>query len=130
MTELEKDELFAEFLVRMAELDKDDKKLSSAKNRKALTGVSEYYNKVCNYHQDWMRDDLGLFKFFGIYHAYEQIRRAIPMLVNAKLRGDVRHEQKPTKPLEEWDRDEATKAGKYLIDAMIAYLREGEDKDE
>lgn len=143
MTEQEKDELFADFMLRMAEMDKEDKRLSAAKNNSAMKDLTGYYNKTFGRGQggrtektEWLYrkyDGWWYFAADGLYDAYCALRKAVPYIVGAK-RG--LNEERPVSRLEgyrkqyvldpEKDREEANKIGRMLIDVMAGYLK-GDD---
>lgn len=144
MTEQEKDELFAEFMVRMAEMNKEEKRLSATKNNKAMIDLTEYFNqKIGRYSGGWTEDNKWLYRkeegwwYFaadGIYDAYLALRRAVPYIVGTKRaldgerpknRNEGYRKQYVLDP--EKDREEANKIGMILIDAMIGYLKGGEE---
>lgn len=141
MTEQEKDELFADFMVRMAEMDKDEKRLATAKNNSAMKELTNYFNTIIGRRSggktksnEWLyrRDETG-WRYFaadGIYDAYCALRKAVPFIVGAKrsLNGEKERpymsgykKQYVLDP--EKDREEATKIGRMLIDTMIEYLK-------
>lgn len=138
MTEQEKDELFSEFVVRMAEMDAKDKRLVVAKNNRIMRGITAYYNECFGYNNPnrkvelWEYDENGIehYKFLGLYQTYLKLRACVPWLVQMKkARGKgneeyvARHELQ-TVPLEEEDYEEATKVGKMLLDFMVKYIEE------
>lgn len=132
LTEAQKDELFADFQLRLAELDKSDKRLAVAKNNHAMKGVTNLYHEMC--HSGDTADDYLAYKYPGLYYAYLKLRSAIPNIVMLKKVAKVndgsipgarlpyRVNQNPV--LEDEDMDEATKVGKILLDAVIGYLEE------
>ncbi len=125
MTEQEKEELFLDFAVKFAEMDKADKRLKTAENNSALKKMSAYYAKVANElkRNEKAYDERGFFKFYGIYNAYLELRHATIYIVNAK-----KHQMKDIGKLDRLeDIDEAEKVGKILIDAMINYFLEDEE---
>lgn len=144
MTEQEKDELFADFMVRMAEMDKDDKRLAVAKNNSAMKELTEYYAEIVDRHSGrktdknaWLyrQDETGWWYFAadGLYDAYSAIRKVVPYAVGVKralnnerprFKNEGYRKQYVLDP--EKDREEATKIGKMLIDAMVRYLKEEE----
>lgn len=129
MTEEEKEELFTEFAVKFAEMDKQDKRLAITKNNHILTGMSKEYCKV------WRSGSSKLScRYLGVYSAYLKLRAAVPFMVYAKKYAkaletegaDIRpfRYSAETYGLENEDIEEATKAGKILLDAMYKYLTE------
>lgn len=139
MTEQEKDELFADFMVQIAKIVKDEERLATAKNNSAMTGLTNYFNTVVGRYSggrtennEWLyrRDETGRWYFVadGIYDAYCTLRKAVPYIVGAKksLNGEKERPYKKQYVLDpEKDREEATKIGKMLINTMIEYLKEG-----
>lgn len=140
LTDQEREELFADFLVRMTEMDKEDKKVTIARNNSALKGMSRYFNKVkkegCEGKDPWMMehdpgDPRRFFNYYGIYEAYCNMRKVVPLLVNIKKHANEKtgyyhsHNHRRIAELDpEEDLEEATRCGKFMIDAMIKYLRE------
>lgn len=140
MTNEEKEELFADFMVRMAEMDKDDKRLSAAKNNSAMRELTEYYNEIVDRYSGkvteknkWLYrkfDGRWYFAADGMYDSYCALRRAVPYIIGAKRalngerprnKNEGYRKQYVMDP--EKDREEATKLGKMLIDTMIEYLK-------
>lgn len=140
LSDEEKEELFSDFMVRMAELDKEDKKVSSALNRSAMKDISSYWALTIgterNKSNEWLyrRDETGWWyrSGDGLYNAYLALRKAVPFIVGAKRSLDSNdyihsgygknYVMDPDK-----DREEAYKIGKLLIDSMIRYLK-GDDR--
>lgn len=132
LTELQKDELFADFQLRLAEQDKADKRLGVAKNNHAMKGVTKVYYDMCRSGNS--ADDYLAYKYPGLYYTYIKLRSAIPNIVllkkvkkmnNGQLPGvrvPYRVNQNPV--LEEEDMDEATKVGKILLETVIRYLEQ------
>lgn len=129
LTQQEKDELFEEFAVHYAELERSEKRLVVAKNRHVLNNMSNEYYRV------WRSGHPPLsYKYKGIYSAYLKLRAAVPFMVAAKkyaraetIEGaDARRYRysAETVELEDEDIEEATKAGKILLDALHNYLME------
>jgi len=140
ISEQEKEELFADFMLRMAEMDKDDKRLSTAKNNSAMKDLTDYFNIITGrYSGGRTENNAWLYRKFegrwyfaadGLYDSYCALRKAVPYIVGVKraLDGD-----RPSTKLEgyrrqyvldpEKDREEAAKLGKMLIDTMVRYLK-------
>ena len=129
LTEEEKEELFTEFAIKFAEMDKEDKRLTVAKNNHALAGMSKEYYKV------WRSGSPKLsYRYLGVYSAYLKLRAAVPFMICAKKYAKALEiegaDPRPfrysaeTYGLENEDIEEATKAGKILLDAMYKYLIE------
>lgn len=131
LTEQEKEELFDDFRLRMAELDKEEKRLGAAKNIHALKGMSRYYRDTFDHTNCNSRATKEQWDFYNCHRVYSKLRAVIPSMVMAKkykgknvyqLRlSGLRFEEAV---LEDEDMEEATKAGKILIDAVIKYLTE------
>ena len=76
LTDQEKEELFADFMLKFAMMDKEEKKLNTARNIHLMKDMSRYYNeqiylsedgKHYSGYQPWTEDpNTGLFKFYGI----------------------------------------------------------------
>jgi hypothetical protein len=138
MTEQEKDELFGEFVVRMAEIDQQDKRLSVARNNHVLRGMTAYYKDCFAYGNpkrkveiwEYDKDGIQHYKFFGLYQTYLKLRACVPFLVQMKkLKGKCRDHytskySSSTIILEDSDYEEATKVGKMLLDFMVKYIEE------
>ena len=127
LTGFQKEELFDEFMLKMSEMEQKDKRLAVVKNNHALTGMSREYYKV------WRTGTPNLaWRYLGVYSAYQKLRAAVPFMVYAKkyakaleIEGvDVRRFRYAAEMvgLENEDIEEATKAGKILLDAMKKYL--------
>lgn len=142
LTEQEKEELFSEFTVRMAEMDKDEKKLRVAQNNHVMKGVTRYYRN----HFDWTNvevrkddrvafdDELGerKMRYYGTYTMYLKLRKVIPNMVMAKkhrneslpgyLERKNNTDYRDDPLLHDEDEAEATKCAEYLFEAMLKYL--------
>ena len=129
MNDIEKEELFSDFMVRMAEMDKSEKTLRVASNNRALKGMTRYYNERKEAERRngklWYDGTDGKwgFKYYGMYQAYLELRHAVVFLVNAKHNK----RNKIGCLIPEMDTKEAEKIGKILIDAMFDYLLESEE---
>lgn len=144
MNNQEKEELFADFMLRMSEMDHADKRLAVSKNNSAMKKVTAYYQE--NFGQRWSvarnkphesvmwmysKDPDGrlYFNADGFYQAYCALRKAIPFIVGTKRHLELKWDDLPCKiPTNyvldpEKDQDEAEKIGKLLIDAMVSYLK-------
>lgn len=124
ITEREKEELFTDFALRLAQEDKEDKKLSVRMNNSAMKKVSRYYDAI----------EIGTEKQdrYGIYDCYQAIRKVIPLAVGLKHRmnGDFVNDPRYNR----WsycksyvlepgkDDDEAEEIGKLLLDALKTYV--------
>lgn len=149
LTDQEKEELFAEFALRYAEMDKEDKREVAARNTSAMKNLTKYWNEVsyrscsCVY-KDIPDDKKYMYRFYdgrpymaadGLYDAYLAIRKVIPYAVGCKrsLEGNPIAGSYPgykrTYVLDpEKDTDEATEIGKRLIDTLLNYLKEVTDE--
>ena len=144
MTDLEKEELFADFMVRMSTMDKEDKRLAVSKNNSGMKKVTAYYQEnfgarwsvARNRPHDsvlWMYgedpDGRLYFKADGFYQSYCALRKAIPQIVGVKRHLEQTWDDLPNKiPVNyvldpEKDQEDAEKIGKMLIDTMVAYLK-------
>lgn len=151
LSEEDKDELFAEFALRYAQMDKEDKRESAARNTSAMKNLTKYWEKVsyrsCGSHytyEDIPDDKKYMYRLYdgrpymaadGLYNAYLAIRKVVPYAVGAKrsLEGTPIAGSYPgykrTYVLDpEKDTDEATKIGKRLLDVLIDYLKEVENE--
>ena len=149
LSDEDKEELFAEFVYRYAEMDKEDKRETAIRNNMAMKNLTTYWNDVsyrsCGHHykyEDIPDEKKYLYRIFdgrpyyaadGLYDAYLAIRKVVPYAVGAKksLRGEKIAGSYPrykrTYVLDpEKDTDEATEIGKRLLDVLINYLRETE----
>lgn len=145
LSEQEKEELFADFAVRMAEMDKADKRISVTKNNAAMTDLTTYYNENIGRYaggktkeNEWLyrQDESGWWYFSadGLYSAYLTLRKAIPYIIGAKRalngehipRGQYNRDYVLDK---EKDKEMVNEIGKRLIDTMLGYLKE-ENKNE
>lgn len=138
LTPQEKEELFNEFVIKMAEMDRKDKQLSVAKNNHCLAGVSRYYHENFDHTNPWATHREEVRHYFFVYNCYKKLRAAVPALVMSKKYcnpvTDVNYYsvkkqgQGSSDPvLMEEDIQEANKVGKILLDAMWKYLT---DKNE
>ena len=150
MTDLEKEELFTEFALRYAEMDKEDKRESTNRNKSAMKDLSRYWEKVtyrnidAYRYQDIPEEKRYLYRIFdkrpyfaadGLYNAYLMIRKVVPYAVGAKrsLQGYKIAGSYPGYKLTyvmdpEKDRDEAFEIGRRLIDTLLEYLKEVENE--
>lgn len=143
LTDVEKDELFDEFMVKLAQTSKEDRKLSVVKNNHALKGVARYYHdhfdpnntKLKHDPELFFKNELGedVYRYFGFYLAYSKLRAAVPTLVMVKKHMNKEYNRFETrrKPefgdnpyLEDEDIEEATKIGSLLLDTFFKYLKE------
>lgn len=148
LSEADKEELFTEFVMRYAEMDKEDKRESTARNVSAMKNLTPYWQeKTClpnRYgkipkEQEYLWREFDGRKYFaadGVYNAYMAIRKVVPYAVGAKrsLQGHKIAGSYPgykrTYVLDpEKDRDEATEIGKRLIDVLLEYLKEAEGQE-
>ena len=131
MTEQEKEELFAEFALKLALEEKEDKSLYNRKNLSALTGVSDYCAKKFRpVVFDLERKHHG--DCWGWYDSVLLIRKVIPYAVGVKRRlhhcfetsseNDLGRKKYTLNP--EVDREEAYRCGKLLLDALLEYWKE------
>jgi hypothetical protein len=123
LTEQQKEELFLDFAVKFAEMDKEDKNFRTANNNAALKHMSKYYaQEVQKLKKDPRAYDMkGFFRFYGVYNAYLELRHATIYLVNAKKSHDMKPQHMNMLDRDK-DVEEAEKAGTMLIDAMMHYL--------
>lgn len=151
MTEQEKEELFTEFALRYAEMDKEDKRESSARNTSAMKNLTKYWDKAsyrsCGYtyrYEDIPDDKKYMYRFYdgrpymaadGLYDAYLAIRKVVPFAVGAKrslegkpIAGSYPGYKRTYVLNPEKDTDEATEIGKRLIDTLLNYLKEVENE--
>lgn len=151
MTEQEKEELFTEFAMRYAAMDKEDKREVTAHNNSAMKELTKYWEEVsyrssgnCYTMRDIPKEKRFLYRkldgrpYFaadGIYNAYLAIRKVVPYAVGAKrsLRGEKIAGSYPgykrTYVLDpEKDLCEATEIGRRLIDTLLDYLKEVENE--
>lgn len=151
MTDQEKEELFTEFAVRYAAMDKEDKRESSARNTSAMKELTKYWEKVSyrNCGSRYRLDDIPkekqyMYRIFdgrpyyaadGLYSAYLAIRKVVPFAVGAKrslegkkIAGSYPGYKKTYVLNPEKDVDEATDIGKRLIDTLLNYLKEVENE--
>lgn len=151
MTEQEKEELFTEFALRYAEMDKEDKRESSARNTSAMKELTKYWEKVSyiNCGGRYRLDDIPkekqyMYRIFdgrpyyaadGLYDAYIAIRKVVPFAVGAKrslegkpIAGSYPGYKRTYVLNPEKDTDEATDIGKRLIDTLLNYLKEVENE--
>ena len=131
MTEQEKEELFAEFALRMAMEEKEDKSLCNRKNLSTLTNVSSYVQNTVrlelNELEKKYRSDC-----WGWYDTIGLIRKVIPYAVGVKRRlhhcfetsseNDYGRKKYTLNP--DVDREEAYQCGKLLIDALLTYWKQ------
>ena len=148
LTEIEKEELFNDFMLRLSKTSKEDRKLSVAKNNHALKGVARYYwdnydpTNIKLKHDPKLFLDTGdpvigeIYRYCGFYNIYLKLRAAIPSIVMAKKHRNKEHSYKETHRnpefsdnpyLEDDDIEEATIVGKILLDAAFNYLSNSED---
>ena len=135
LSEQQKEELFLEFAVRIAEMEKADKQLGVAKNNHCLAGMGRYYHEQFDYTNPRAAHRQDARQYFFVYNCYKKLRAAVPAIVMAKKYKDEwngpnyyainKTQQGSANPvLMEEDIPEATKVGKILLDAMWKYLTE------
>lgn len=136
LTNQEKEELFNEFVLKMAELEKEDKRIGVAKNNHCMAGVSRYFHDNFDASNPKATYQHDVRHYYFVYNCYKKLRAAIPAIVMAKKYSNPVTEvnyylkkkegQGGTNPvLMEEDIPEADKVGKILLDAMWKYLTEG-----
>lgn len=151
MTEQEKEELFTEFAMRYAAMDKEDKREVTARNNSAMKELTKYwedisYRSVGSFYtmRDIPKEKRFLYRKFdgrpyfaadGLYNAYLAIRKVVPYAVGCKrsLEGKPIAGSYPgykrTYVLDpEKDLYEATEIGRRLIDTLLDYLKEVENE--
>lgn len=139
LSEEMKEELFSEFSLRLAEMDKEDKKLTSAQNTHVMCKLTKIQGELFGWKNPENRigtpgiDDQYL--YYGSYDAYLEIRKLIPIVVGIKRRADTLRKDPKAKVfksfaykkkyvLQESDQEEATKLGRILLETIKRYLEE------
>jgi hypothetical protein len=149
LSDEEKEELFTDFMLRFAEMDKKDKREVAARNARAMKDLTKYWYDV-SYRSsgDHIRyDDIPdgkkyMYRIYdgrpyfaadGLYDAYLAIRKVVPYAVGAKrslegqkIAGSYPGYKRTYVMDPEKDTDEATEIGKRLLDTLIEYLKETE----
>ena len=139
MTPQEKEELFNEFVLKMAEMEREDKRLAVAKNNHCLAGVSRYYHENFDHTNPRAKHWEEVKRYYFVYNCYKKLRAAVPALVMSKKYrnpvtnanynlGKKRGQCSSDPVLMEEDIQEADKAGKILLDAMWKYLTDGNEE--
>ena len=131
ISDQEKEDLFDEFILRMAKMSKEEKSIRGCKNKSAMKHLLKIWNK--EERRLLASDEMP--SRYGIYRGYISLRQTIPLIVSLKkynLGGaDTRKTCPQTgtlDPDDEWDVKEADKAGTYLIRAMIDYFLDNESQ--
>ena len=142
LTPQEKEELFNEFVLKIAEMEREDKRLAVAKNNHCLAGVSRYYHENFDHTNPRAEHQKEARHYYFIYNCYKKLRAAVPALVMSKkysnpvtdvnyylVKNLVKKQgQGGSDPvLMEEDIQEANKVGKILLDAMWKYLTDGDE---
>lgn len=138
LTTQDKEELFNEFIVKMAEMEREDKRLAVAKNNHCLAGVSRYYHENFDHTNPKAAHWKEARHYYFVYNCYKKLRAAVPALVMSKKYSnpvtDVNYYlvkkqgQGSSDPvLMEEDIQEANKVGKILLDAMWKYLTDSNE---
>ena len=139
LSEEMKEELFSEFALRLAAMDKEDKKLTSAQNTHVMCKLTKVNEELFGYRDPKNRvgtpgiDDQYL--YYGSYDAYLEVRKLIPIVIGIKRRADILRENpkaqvdkslayKKKYVLQENDQEEATKLGRILLETIKRYLEE------
>ena len=134
-----KEELFSEFALRLAEMDKEDKKLASAQNTHVMCKLTKINEELFGWKRSENRvgtpgiDDQYL--YYGSYDAYLEVRKLVPIVIGIKRRADILRENpkarvyksfayKKKYVLNESDQEEATKLGRILLETIKRYLEE------
>lgn len=151
LSDEDKEELFTEFALRYAEMDKADKREVAARNTSAMKNLTKYWEKAsyrsCGYpytYKDIPEDKRYMYRIYdgrpyfaadGLYDAYLAIRKVIPYAVGCKrslegkpIAGSYPGYKKTYVLDPEKDTDEATEIGKRLLNTLIDYLREVENE--
>ena len=152
LSEEDKDELFAEFALRYAQMDKEDKRESASRNTSAMKNLTKYWNEVsyrscgsCYTYKDIPDDKKYMYRLYdgrpymaadGLYNAYLAIRKVVPYAVGAKrslegmpIAGSYPGYKRTYVLDPEKDTDEATEIGRRLINTLLDYLKEVESKN-
>lgn len=144
LSEEMKEELFSEFAIRLAAMDKEDKKLTSAQNTHVMCKLTKVNEELFGYRDPKNRvgtagiDDQYL--YFGSYDAYLEVRKLVPILIGIKRRADILRKNpkaqvykslayKKKYVLQESDQEEANKLGRILLETIKRYLEEEKDAD-
>lgn len=145
LSEEMKEELFSEFALRLATMEKEDKKLTSAQNTHVMCKLTKVNEELFGYRDPKNRvgtagiDDQYL--YFGSYDAYLEVRKLVPIVIGIKRRADILRKDSRARAdkkfgyrrkyvLQEGDQEEATKLGRILLETIKRYLEEEGNADE